>query len=108
MATPRVDFTSFVASIGAGAAAALQQVDDLRKGAGGEAAAAGGGDEPMTPQQVQEQVQGTLVAARQLIDTLSMLEEKTTGNLTEPELEALRGTLTQLRVAYVKMATPGN
>lgn len=104
MSTPRVDFTSFVASLGAGAAAAMQQAEELRTGAGG----AGDEAEALTPQQVQERVQGTLAAARQLIDTLAMLEEKTKGNLSEPELEALRGTLTQLRVAYVKSATPGN
>jgi hypothetical protein len=106
MSGQRVDFTSFVASIGAGAAAALQQVDELRRGGGADAGE--GGNESLTAQQVQEQVQGALVAARQLIDTLVLLEEKTEGNLTDAEREALRNTLSHLRVAYVKSATPGN
>ncbi len=102
----RVDFTSFVASLGAGAAAALQQVDDLRKGTAASDGAEG--QSPPNPQQVEEQVQTALAAARQLIDTLTLLEEKTEGNLTSAELETLRNTLTHLRVAYVKTATPGN
>ena len=105
MTMPRVDFASFVASIGAGAAAAMQQAEQLRSG-GGEAHQ--DGEAAPSPQQIQEQVLGALGAARQLIDTLAMLEEKTKGNLSEAELEALRTTLTQLRVAYVKSATPGN
>lgn len=42
--------------------------------------------------------------AKHFIDTLSMLEEKTKGNLTGDESEMLTGTLHQLRMAFV--ATP--
>ena len=39
--------------------------------------------------------------AKHFIDTLSMLEEKTKGNLTGDESEMLSGTLHQLRMAFV-------
>lgn len=42
--------------------------------------------------------------AKHFIDTLSVLEEKTKGNLTDEEKEMLNGALHQLRMAFV--ATP--
>jgi hypothetical protein len=39
--------------------------------------------------------------ARQLIDVLGMLQEKTQGNLTERERGVLEMTLTNLRLTYV-------
>jgi len=41
-----------------------------------------------------------LALARQNIDILAMLERKTAGNLTEGELELLRGLLYQTRLAF--------
>jgi len=43
-----------------------------------------------------------LRAARFLIDTLAMLEEKTRGNRTAEEDEYVAGVLTNLRMAYVR------
>ena len=43
-----------------------------------------------------------LRAARFLIDTLAMLEEKTRGNRTPDEEESVAGVLTNLRMAYVR------
>lgn len=100
-----VEFASFVASVAAGAAGALAQVEDLRAGttpAGSEA------NETPSPQDLREQADAALAAARQLIDTLVMLEEKTAGNLTPEESEALRASLTNLRISYVRIATPTN
>ncbi len=43
-----------------------------------------------------------LQAARFIIDTLVMLEEKTAGNRSADEDQYMRGVLTNLRMAYVK------
>jgi hypothetical protein len=43
-----------------------------------------------------------LDAARVVIDQLDMLERKTKGNLSKAEEQLLRGTLTDLRMAYVE------
>lgn len=43
-----------------------------------------------------------LVLAKQTIDILSMLQEKTKGNLTEDESRMLRNILYDLRILYVK------
>jgi hypothetical protein len=102
-----VDFGAFVMSLAAGAAAALQEVEGLRSGAG--TASDGEGDtEAASPEGVSQRIHANLITARHLIDTLVMLEAKTEGNLTEQELEILRGSLTNLRLSYVKFATPTN
>ena len=43
-----------------------------------------------------------LPAARLFIDTLEMLEGKTTGNLNSDETKVLHATLTDLRLMYVE------
>ena len=53
-----------------------------------------GGDGP--------QVAADLNAARQLIDILTMLTEKTKGNLTEDESEFVGAHLGELKLAYVQ------
>ncbi|HZQ92297.1 MAG TPA: DUF1844 domain-containing protein [Terriglobales bacterium] len=50
-----------------------------------------------------EQPQVDLVGARHTIDTLSMLEEKTRGNLTEGERAVLQDALFRLRMAFVEI-----
>lgn len=45
-----------------------------------------------------------LEMARYNIDMLEALEEKTKGNLTEPEEKALNNTLNELRMGYVQVA----
>lgn len=44
-----------------------------------------------------------LIGARQTIDTLSLLSEKTKGNLTLPEENFLQNCLYELRMAYVEV-----
>jgi Domain of unknown function (DUF1844) len=44
-----------------------------------------------------------LIGARQTIDTLSLLSEKTKGNLTGPEENFLQNCLYELRMAYVEV-----
>jgi hypothetical protein len=74
-----VDFPSFVLSL---ANSALFQLG-LVKGPDGEA-------------------NKDTQAARQLIDIIAMLEQKTKGNLTEEEAKLVSETLFQLRMAYVE------
>jgi hypothetical protein len=45
-----------------------------------------------------------LSGAKQTIDILGLLEEKTRGNLTEPEKKILAETLFQLRMAFVEVS----
>ncbi len=47
-----------------------------------------------------------LRAARQMIDIISMLKEKTAGNLTPDEGVLLERVLTDLRMQFVSMSSP--
>ena len=49
-----------------------------------------------------EEPKKDLVGARQTIDLMSLLEEKTRGNLTDEEKKLLSETLFQLRMAFVE------
>jgi len=51
-----------------------------------------------------EKPEPDLEMAKYNIDMLEMLEEKTKGNLTEQEQKVLADTLSQIRMAYVKVA----
>ena len=46
-----------------------------------------------------------LEMAKRMIDTIELLEEKTKGNLTQPEINFLSNTLYSLRMTYVRMQT---
>ena len=48
-----------------------------------------------------------LEAAQQVIDLLSMLEQKTRGNLTDDERRLLEGALHELRMKYVEASKKG-
>jgi Domain of unknown function (DUF1844) len=50
-----------------------------------------------------EQPQVDIIGARQTIDTLSLLAEKTKGNLTTAEANFLQNSLYELRMAYVEV-----
>jgi hypothetical protein len=50
-----------------------------------------------------EQPQVDIVGARHTIDTLSMIEQKTRGNLTDVEKSILQDCLFRLRMAFVEM-----
>jgi hypothetical protein len=52
----------------------------------------------------QEEKEPDLEMARYNIDMLSTLEEKTKGNLSEEEEKVLQSTLSQVRMAYVKVS----
>jgi len=78
-ALPPLDFSTFVLSLASTAMVHLGQL----------------------PRPEGEAVQRDLPAAKQAIDMLTMLEEKTRGNLDESEQKLLRSVLYDLRVAYV-------
>lgn len=49
-----------------------------------------------------EKTEKNLVLARQTIDLLGLLQEKTKGNLTEDEAKVLEHVLTDLRLQFVE------
>ncbi|RMH44748.1 MAG: DUF1844 domain-containing protein [Deltaproteobacteria bacterium] len=78
-ALPPLDFSTFILSLGSSCMVNLGQVE---------------GPEG-------ERLEPNLPAAKQLIDILGILEEKTRGNLTEAEHKLLSSLLYDLRVHYV-------
>lgn len=78
---PPVDFGTFVISLGTSALYHLGLVKDPRTGEPGEK---------------------NLPVARQTIDTIEMLQEKTRGNLSDDEANLLTNLLTELRMRYVE------
>ena len=78
-ALPPLDFSTFVLSLASTAMVHLGQL----------------------PRPESEGVKRDLPAAKQAIDMINMLEEKTRGNLDESEEKLLRSVLYDLRVAYV-------
>jgi Domain of unknown function (DUF1844) len=60
--------------------------------------------EQLDPQQTPIPV--NLPQAKEIIDLLSVLEEKTKGNLTSEEQTVLRDMLYALRMKYVTLASP--
>jgi hypothetical protein len=78
---PHVDFATFVLSLSHSALLHLGEAHHPETG----------------------QVEKNLSLARQTIDLLGMLEEKTRGNLTEDEKALLQDTLFRLRMAFVEL-----
>ncbi len=112
MTEPRsggVDFKNFAASIAATAAATLSHVRSLLAQEApegeppGEPDQAGEADKPTSPEERDAMVRTGLQSARQLVDTLVLLEEKTKGNLTGEEQKLLQAYLTDLRIQYVRV-----
>ena len=80
---PAIDFSTFVLSLGT---TALYQLGEI----GDSEGAAGGAVEPNLP------------IARQTIDTLEMLTEKTRGNLTDTESKLLESIVYELHMKFVE------
>jgi hypothetical protein len=78
---PKVDFSTFVLSLGT---TALYQLGVMPDPSSGEKAAA----DPLI--------------AQQTIDTLEMLREKTRGNLEEEERKLIESLLYELRMCFVE------
>lgn len=79
---PKVDFATFVLSLGT---TALYQM--------------GLAPDPATG----ESQESDLLAARQTVDTLEMLREKTRGNLEEEERKLIDSLLYELRMRFVEL-----
>jgi hypothetical protein len=77
---PAINFSTFVASLNASALLHLGIIEDPTSGTKNK----------------------SLPMAKQTIDILSMLQEKTTGNLSEEEENLLKNILYDLRIMYVK------
>jgi hypothetical protein len=77
---PQVNFTNFVISL---STSALFQFGDFPEYEGGKA-------------------EKNLPAAKQTIDILDMLNEKTKGNLDQNEASLIQGVLYELKMRYVK------
>ena len=79
-----VTFSSFVISLGSSSLMLMGEQLDPRQGA----------------------LPVNLPQAKEIIDLLSVLEEKTKGNLTPEEQTVLRDMLYALRMKYVALASP--
>ena len=79
---PKIDFSMFVFSLNSSVLVNLGIIDDPATG----------------------KKEKNLTAAKQTIDILAMLEEKTRGNLTKEESEMLKHILYDLRMIYVREA----
>lgn len=77
---PKIDFATFVLSINSSALVQLGLIED-----------------PATGQKTKN-----LALAKQTVDLLAMLEDKTRGNLTNDEENILKNILYELRMLYVK------
>jgi hypothetical protein len=77
---PEINFATFIISLNASAMVHLGVIDD-----------------PATSQKVKN-----LPMAKQTIDILGMLQEKTKGNLTKDEETMLKSILYDLRIIYVR------
>ena len=80
--TPSIDFMTFVLSLASSAQVHLGKV----------------------PNPATQKTEKNLNLARQTIDILALLEEKTKGNLSSQESELLQHLVYDLRVQYVKEA----
>jgi hypothetical protein len=80
MPEPELSFVAFVVSIASTAAIHLGDLAD-----------------PATGQRMEPNLEG----AKQMIDILTLLEEKTRGNLTMEERQVLEQVLYELRLHYV-------
>ena len=77
---PKIDFSTFVLSINSSALVQLGLLED-----------------PATGQKAKN-----LALAKQTIDLLAMLEEKTKNNLSSDESHILKNILYELRMLYIK------
>ncbi len=87
-ALPAVDFSTFALSLATSALYHLGVVGD--------------------PEQGEKTPEPNLPIARQTIDTLAMLQEKTRGNLDEEETRLLDGLLYELRMRFVEAGKSGS
>lgn len=103
--SPKVEFNGLVAGLATSTVAVLSQVDALLRGDVAEEPVQGGEKgEPLSTEERKKRISDGLAGARQLIDTLIVLEEKTKGNLTDDEQKLLASAISDLRLHYVGLA----
>ncbi len=104
--SPKVEFSGLVAGLATSAVAVLSQVEALlQRGDVAEEPAQGVAKaEPLSVDERKKRISDGLAGARQLIDTLIVLEEKTKGNLTDDEQKLLAAAISDLRLHYVGLA----
>ena len=100
----KVDFSGLVAGLATSAVAVLVQVEQLLDTGSTVDMATGEQTGPLSSEEVGKRVKDGLMGARQLIDTLTVLDEKTKGNLTDEELELLQSAVSELRIRYVSLS----
>jgi hypothetical protein len=101
-----IDFSGLVAGLAASAVAVMAQAESLIAGdSEAETGGSEGGEKrALGARERREGISESLAGARQLIDTLAVLEEKTKGNLTEDEKGLLSSALSELRIRYVGLS----
>jgi hypothetical protein len=57
----------------------------------------------MVRQENEQQPRADLIGARQTIDTLALLQDKTKGNLTPQEENMIQNVLFELRMAWIEI-----
>lgn len=77
---PKIDFSSFILSLYSSGLVQLGTVED-----------------PSTGKKTKD-----LAMAKHTIDMIAMLQEKTSGNLTDDEENLLKALVSELRMAYVE------
>ncbi len=77
---PKISFSTFIMSLHSSALLALGLIED-----------------PVTKQRTKN-----IAMAKQTIDVIGIIEEKTKGNLTKEENELIQNALQNLRMEYVK------
>ena len=87
MADPQLSFTAFVLSLASTAAIHFGDLADPDSG---------------------QKSQPNLEGAGQMIEILSLLEQKTRGNLTAEEREVLNQVLYELRIRFVQATSGSN
>jgi hypothetical protein len=80
-AIPKIDFSTFVISLGTSAMYHMGLLNDPEQG---------------------EPAEANLVLAQETIETLEMLSEKTSGNLTAQEAKLIESLLYELRMQFVE------
>lgn len=82
-APPEITFLDFVLSLARTAAVHFGDIEDPQSG---------------------QRLAPNLPAARQMVEIIAMLQERTKGNLTEPEERIVDDLLYELRLRYVEAA----
>jgi hypothetical protein len=96
-----VDFTGLVTSLATSAVVVLGQIEGVLET--GQAPDESGTMKDLDAEEKKRRVDDGLTGARQLIDTLVMLEGKTRGNLDSEEQELLGTAISELRIRHVTL-----